>query len=158
MSRIHENLEYMDFTMPEDITTATVCKKSGKLVVSGLCDADPRGSMASTEYFAEGSVPTEHCDHHVNVTVCSESGMLATEFCPGRVGGVYITGGSPGSADGPYLLNDGSPTNTCPIHVAPMIPATPPPPVEENALETMDDENKKPKEDKPIKKKNNDDD
>ena len=41
MSRIHENLEYMDFTMPEDITTATVCKKSGKLVVAGLCDADP---------------------------------------------------------------------------------------------------------------------
>ena len=101
MSRIHENLEYMDFTMPEDITTATVCKKSGKLVVAGLCDADPRGSMVSTEYFAEGSVPTEYCDHHVNVTVCSESGMLATEFCPGRVGGVYITGGSSGSADGP---------------------------------------------------------
>ena len=69
MSRIHENLEYMDFTMPEDITTATVCKKSGKLVVAGLCDADPRGSMVSTEYFAEGSVPTEYCDHHVNVTV-----------------------------------------------------------------------------------------
>ena len=60
MSRIHENLEYKDFTMPDDITTATVCRKSGKLVVSGLCDADPRGSMVTTEYFAEGTVPTEY--------------------------------------------------------------------------------------------------
>ena len=29
MQRVHENLEYKDFTMPDDITTATVCKKSG---------------------------------------------------------------------------------------------------------------------------------
>lgn len=155
MSRIHENLEYMDFTMPDDITTATVCKKSGKLVVSGLCDADPRGSMVTTEYFAEGTVPTEYCDHHVNVTVCSESGMLATEFCPGRIGGVYITGGSPGSADGPYLLNDGSPTNTCPIHVAPVVPAVPQP--QPDTLESIQEdkkENKKEKEDKSDKKKN----
>ena len=122
MRRIHENLEYQDFTMPGDITTATVCKKSGKLVVPGLCDADPRGSMVSTEYFAEGTVPTEYCDHHVNVTICAESGMLATEFCPNRVGGVYITGGSPGSADGPYLLSENSATNTCPLHTAPSAP------------------------------------
>lgn len=126
MQRVHENLEYKDFTMPDDITTATVCKKSGKLVVAGLCDADPRGSMATTEYFAEGSVPTEYCDHHVNVTICAESGMLATDFCPDRVGGVFITGGSPGSADGPYLLAEGSATNTCPIHLAPAAPEVAP--------------------------------
>ena len=119
MSRIHENLEYKDFVMPADITTATVCKKSGKLAVAGLCDCDPRGSMIQTEYFAEGTVPTEHCDHHVNVTVCAESGMLATDFCPNRVSGVYITGGTPGSADEPYLLSEGSTTNTCPLHTTP---------------------------------------
>lgn len=119
MRRLHENLEYKDFIMPDDITTATVCKKSGKLVVAGLCDADPRGSMATTEYFAEGSVPTEYCDHHINVSICTESGMLAADFCPNRTGGVYITGGSPGSADGPYLASDGSPTNVCPIHYVP---------------------------------------
>ncbi|MDE6905117.1 MAG: PBP1A family penicillin-binding protein [Lachnospiraceae bacterium] len=119
MSRIHENLEYKDFVMPSDITTATVCKKSGKLAVAGLCDCDPRGSMIQTEYFAEGTVPTEHCDHHVNVTVCAESGMLATDFCPNRVSGVYITGGTPGSADEPYLLSEGSTTNTCPLHTTP---------------------------------------
>ena len=162
MSRIHENLEYMDFTMPEDITTATVCKKSGKLVVAGLCDADPRGSMVSTEYFAEGSVPTEYCDHHVNVTVCSESGMLATEFCPGRVGGVYITGGSSGSADGLYLLSDGSPTNTCPIHTAPYVPPVLPPPEPPKAEMQTEEQKKENKEDKkenkPEKNEKNEDD
>ncbi len=122
MSRLHENLEYKDFIMPEDITTATVCKKSGKRVVAGLCDADPRGSMATTEYFAEGTTPTEYCDHHVNVTICAESGMLATDLCPMRTGGVYITGGSAGSADGPYLASEGASTNTCPMHPMPEIP------------------------------------
>ena len=124
MSRIHENLEYKDFTMPDDITTATVCKKSGRLVVAGHCDSDPRGSMATTEYFAEGSVPTEYCNRHVSVSLCAESGMLATEFCPERTGGVFISGGSSGSADGPYLMSD-SATNTCPLHTAPSVPEVP---------------------------------
>ncbi len=124
MSRIHENLEYKDFVMPENITTATVCKKSGRLVVAGHCDSDPRGSMVETEYFAEGSVPTEYCNHHVSVTICPESGMLATEFCPERVGGIYISGGSSGSADGPYLMSQSS-KNTCPLHTSPSVPDVP---------------------------------
>ncbi len=144
MSRIHETLEYRDFIMPDDITTATICKKSGKLTVAGLCDADPRGSMARTEYFAEGSVPTEYCDHHVSVTICAQSGMLATDFCPERVGGVHITGGSSGSADGPYLLSEGSTANTCPIHVAPEIPVAPPAPEEPPRMDSLHG-GKKPK-------------
>ena len=155
MSRIHENLEYKDFIMPGDITTATVCKKSGKLVVGGLCDADPRGSMVETEYFAEGTVPTEYCDHHVNVTICAESGMLATEFCPNRVGGVYITGGSPGSADGPYLLSEGSATNTCPLHTSPAEPTPPPVTVD---IDKNEDKDKDKNKDKKKEETKNDDD
>lgn len=144
MGRIHENLEYMDFTMPEDITSATVCRKSGKLVAAGLCDADPRGSMAQTEYFAEGTVPTEYCDHHVNATICAESRMLVTEFCPERAGGVYITGGSPGSADDPYRLSDGAPTSTCPIHTGPAAPPAPAePPAEESTFNPAENDSKK---------------
>ncbi len=144
MSRLHENLEYKDFIMPDDITTATVCKKSGKRVVAGLCDADPRGSMATTEYFAEGSAPTGYCDHHVNVSICAETGMLATDLCPMRTGGVYITGGSPGSADGPYLISEGSPTNTCPMHAMPELPPMMPEqtmPVPPTPEQTMPPEN-----------------
>ena len=148
MSRIHENLEYKDFVMPSDITTATVCKKSGKLAVAGLCDCDPRGSMIQTEYFAEGTVPTEHCDHHVNVTVCAESGMLATDFCPNRVSGVYIIGGTPGSADEPYLLSEGSTTNTCPLHTTPQQE-----PVNLPDIDFEDGEVRKDKEDKNDDKK-----
>ena len=151
MQRLHENLEYKDFIMPDDITTATVCKKSGKLSVAGLCDADPRGSMASTEYFAEGSVPTGYCDHHVNVTICAESRMLASEFCPERIGGVYITGGSSGSADGPYLLSEGSSTNTCPLHTNPGPSVEAPP-----ADEFVNESNKKKQDEKQDKKRDDD--
>ncbi len=151
MQRLHENLEYKDFIMPNDITTATVCKKSGKLSVAGLCDADPRGSMASTEYFAEGSVPTGYCDHHVNVTICAESRMLASEFCPERIGGVYITGGSSGSADGPYLLSEGSSTNTCPLHTNPGPSVEAPP-----ADEFVNESNKKKEDEKQDKKRDDD--
>ena len=118
MSRIHEGLEYKDFTQPDGIVTATVCKKSGKLAVEGLCDCDPRGSMVETEYFAAGTEPTEVCDHHISATICTASGMLANEFCPAetRQTSVYIIGGSPNTEDGPYLLSDTQ--NQCTVHTA----------------------------------------
>lgn len=127
MQRIHEGLEYKDFTQPDGIVTATVCKKSGKLAVEGLCDCDPRGSMVETEYFAAGTEPTEVCDHHISATICTASGMLANEFCPAenRQTSVYIIGGSPDTEDGPYLLTDTQ--NQCTIHTAasviPQLPA-----------------------------------
>lgn len=106
MERVHEGLEYKDFTKPDGLTAATICKKSGKLAVEGMCDLDPRGSMVATEYFANGTVPTEYCDHHVSATICTASGMLASEYCPEmfRQTSVYISGGSADSEDGPYLL------------------------------------------------------
>ena len=148
MSQVHAGLENRTFEKPADVTTSTVCKKSGKLVAAGLCDADPRGSMAITEYFAEGTVPTEHCDHHVNVTVCAESGLLATEFCPNKVGGVFITGGDPGSADGPYLITEGAVTNTCPLHT------TPPEVHHENTNDDDDEDDDKKKKDDQKKNEN----
>ena len=108
MSRIHENLEYKDFEKPDGITTATVCKKSGKLSVAGLCDSDPRGSMVESEYFASGTVPKDYCDHHVRVTIDTTTGGIAADTCPEelRSSNVYITGGSAGTQDAPYLLTD----------------------------------------------------
>ena len=108
MGRIHENLDYKDFDKPDGITTATVCKKSGKLAVAGLCDSDPRGSMIESEYFASGTVPKDYCDHHVRVTIDLSTGGIATDTCPEelRSSNVYITGGSAGTQDAPYLLTD----------------------------------------------------
>ena len=117
MSRIHEDLPHRDFVRPEGITTAAVCRESGKLAIDGLCNNDPRGSAVYTEYFATGTVPTEYCDHHISASVCADSGQLAGPYCPSTYGsGVYITGGTPTTEDGPYLLTEDSVTNTCTLH------------------------------------------
>lgn len=117
MSRIHENLEYQDFVRPDGIVSATVCSESGKLVIAGACDADPRGCVR-TEYFAAGTVPTEYCDHHITANICIGSNMLAGSYCPAAslVGGVYIIGGSPTTEDAPYLLTEEMLAQSCTAH------------------------------------------
>ena len=82
MTRVHESLSDPGFTVPDSIETADVCRKSGKLPVSGVCSSDPRGTAVYTEYFAKGTVPAETCDHHTRVTICSASGGISTAFCP----------------------------------------------------------------------------
>jgi len=57
---------------PSGITTASVCRLSGKLATIGCEDVETvsdkgqaeRRSMVYTEYFASGSVPTAYCDLH----------------------------------------------------------------------------------------------
>ncbi len=118
MERIHEDLPYRDFTQPAGIVTATVCKKSGKLALEGVCDCDPRGSMVYTEYFDKDNVPTEFCDHHVKVDICASSGQLANEYCPAaeRISRVFIKGGSLGTEDEPYLITDEALNTFCTVH------------------------------------------
>lgn len=83
MSEIHQNLPAASFTKPSGIVTATVCSKSGKLPIAGICDA-----YLATEYFAEGTVPTETCDVHFSGMVCSATGLPACTSCPYQVPGV----------------------------------------------------------------------
>ncbi len=84
MQTIHENLNLPTGTydQPSGIVEATVCSKSGLLPVEGLCDQDPNGSCLITEYFTEDTVPTEYCTTHVKVSICNESGDIATSGCP----------------------------------------------------------------------------
>ncbi len=82
MSRIHEDLPNQSFPMPNGITTATICSRSGKLPIPGLCDA-----CLKTEYFAVGTVPTENCDVHYQGMVCTYSGLPACENCPFKAEG-----------------------------------------------------------------------
>lgn len=79
MSRIHENLEYKSFPMVNGIVTASVCSKSGRLPIAGVCDVQ---GCVKTEYFAEGTVPTEYCDVHYFSNICQYCGLTATEECP----------------------------------------------------------------------------
>ena len=85
MTRLHECLADTGFSIPSSVTTAQVCRKSGKLASPGVCENDPRGSAVYTEYFAKGSEPTEVCDHHGVTTVCSASGGLPTQYCPAEL-------------------------------------------------------------------------
>lgn len=83
MSRIHEDLPSESFPVPSGIVTATVCSRSGKLPIAGLCDA-----TLKTEYFAEGTVPTDTCDVHYAGMVCQYSSLPACEGCPFKSEGV----------------------------------------------------------------------
>lgn len=119
MSRIHENLESEKFEKPDGIVAVTVCRESGKLAIDGVCTNDPRGNCAYTEYFAEGTQPTEYCDHHILVNICSETNALAGPNCPNQIAsGVYIIGGNPATEDAPYLLTAEMAANTCQYHNA----------------------------------------
>ncbi|MCI8613654.1 MAG: glycosyl transferase [Lachnospiraceae bacterium] len=84
MAKIHEDLPSEAFQMPSSgLVQATVCARSGKLPIAGLCDGTLR-----TEYFAEGTVPTESCDVHYQGMICQYCNLPASEQCPFKVGGV----------------------------------------------------------------------
>lgn len=118
MSRVHENLEVKDFTMPADITQAVVCSKSGLLPKEGICTNDPRGSQTYTEYFAKGTVPKTECDRHVLVKICKESGKLAGQYCPESdiQTQVRIVDALQGSADYEYSVSKSILNETCDVH------------------------------------------
>ncbi len=84
MSRIHEDLPAKSFNTPSGIVTTTVCSRSGKLPIPGLCDA-----TLTTEYFAEGTVPESTCDVHYQGTLCAYSGLPACMDCPFKQEGVF---------------------------------------------------------------------
>ena len=60
------------FTPPAGVTTATVCRLSGKLATEGCEHVEvvnakgdtERRSMVYTEYFASGTEPSAYCDLH----------------------------------------------------------------------------------------------
>ncbi len=87
MKRVHEDLPNTDFTKPAGIVQVAVCRKSGLLPIEGVCDGDPRGPQTYTEYFEEGTQPTEFCDHHTMID-----------------GQVFIVGASEGTDDTAYAV------------------------------------------------------
>ncbi len=83
MAKIHEELPNEPFNVPSGIVTATVCSRSGKMPIDGLCNGTLR-----TEYFAEGTVPTATCDVHYAGQICTYSNLPACENCPFKTEGV----------------------------------------------------------------------
>lgn len=82
MSKIHSGKESSKFAEPSGIVRETICKTSGKKATSKCSDT-------YQEVFIEGYVPGD-CDAHTNsAEVCSETGLLATSYCPEKVTKYY---------------------------------------------------------------------
>lgn len=90
MSKIHSGLQTQTFTQPDGIVQLQVCSQSGKLAVEGLCDHDPRGSQVVTEYFSEDNQPTETCDAHIKLTICNDTGMIASPECTNTTERIFV--------------------------------------------------------------------
>lgn len=81
MSAILKGQAADDFRRPSNIVVRPICTKSGKLP-GPFCPAE----NVTQEIFVAGQEPTEECDVHVPVEVCSENPtMLASPYCPSVV-------------------------------------------------------------------------
>ena len=114
MKKIHSELDDAEFEKPEGVVSAQICLDSGK-VATDSC------SRTYREYFVKGKVPST-CDGHKHVSICTESGLLANDYCPDveERGSVTI----PEKESGASWKTDGGdkydvPTETCDIHKEP---------------------------------------
>ncbi|MBQ3107443.1 MAG: transglycosylase domain-containing protein, partial [Firmicutes bacterium] len=83
MKACHEGLEKGSYPeAPENVIRVTVDSQSG-LRPGEYTAQDPRGNTAISEYFLKGTEPTEEetDTSHVMVTICTETGFLATPQC-----------------------------------------------------------------------------
>ena len=99
MEPIHEGLPEVDFVQPPDVTTATVCDKTGNLA----SDFDRAVGTAHSEFYRVDTIPTQTCNgvHSTSYGfICGLTGQAASETCPFRTAGTPInTGWCPHSLD-----------------------------------------------------------
>lgn len=87
MSQIHEdqqlaNKDILETTPSElGLTRIKVCSVSG-LLATDACSLDASGRTPVTDYFQSGTAPTQSCDQHHLVQICTETGLLSTPYCP----------------------------------------------------------------------------
>lgn len=83
---------------PEDygLVQTSVCAVSGMLPTKA-CINDVNGYGVNTDYWLNGTQPTEYCNMHRAVTVCTRSKRVATDRCKSTfvVGMIYIPEGHP---------------------------------------------------------------
>ncbi|MEG2348048.1 MAG: transglycosylase domain-containing protein [Clostridia bacterium] len=114
LNAISKDQAIKQFEVPNSVMRVALCRDSG-LVATDTCRTDPRGDRTLSDWVAKGSVPTATCTVHKTVTVCSESGMLATAFCPKKVEKSFITRDTVPNIK-PTDWKFMAPTETCKIH------------------------------------------
>lgn len=70
MTRVHENLPVKQFDEDKNTVTVNICKYSNMLPCDD-CYKDPRGDAIVSATFAVGSEPTEKCNLHRTVKICT---------------------------------------------------------------------------------------
>lgn len=82
MEQVHANLPYKDFTTSKSSKIqVAICTLSGKRATD-LCYKDINGSTVKLVTYTKGTEPTDYCDIHKPVKICTGSNQLATKYCP----------------------------------------------------------------------------
>ncbi|MBQ8092385.1 MAG: PBP1A family penicillin-binding protein [Clostridia bacterium] len=87
MEKIHKakglsNREIIEGTPADyNLVRVTTCGVSGQLATDA-CYQDVNGYKTITDYWDADNVPTDYCTMHKPVNICTESGLLATDYCP----------------------------------------------------------------------------
>ena len=82
MEQVHANLPYTDFTTSKDSKIqVAICNLSGKRATD-LCYKDINGSAVKLVTYTKGTEPTNSCDIHKSIKICTESNQIATQYCP----------------------------------------------------------------------------
>ena len=78
------------------LVTCEVCAVSGMLPTEA-CRHDANGHTTNTDWYLEGTQPTDYCNMHRAVTICSRSLKVATSSCSSTfvAGLIYIPEGHP---------------------------------------------------------------
>lgn len=107
MKKIHNAKSLSDRDIVEaepgqlGLVKVTTCAVSGQLATDA-CHNDNMGYGTVTDYWLEATVPTVQCQMHRSMVICTQSHMLATEWCPAQYratkGVVVIPNGHPLSA------------------------------------------------------------
>lgn len=119
MTEIHKDIPNKKFEKPDGLVKVAIDTQSGKLAT----ELSKQAGTIRSEYFIQGTQPTEYDDVHVEAVICSESGKLATEYCPDTLIGKQIfiqrpVPYNPEEHDGfvPKDYVDKIPTEYCDIH------------------------------------------
>lgn len=81
MQEIHKDLPARSFEEYNGYITTSYCLDSG-LRATEACRTDISGNRTATGKYFPGDEPVTSCNLHKTITVCAETGKVATEFCP----------------------------------------------------------------------------
>ena len=110
MEKVHKYKKLKDksFKMPIDIVARNICKKCGKLAITGLCDKALDGNDIKLEYFAKGTQPKESCDCHVKYSFSGTTGKLLSSTSDSANVKIYLkkdeSSYTEATKDTPYII------------------------------------------------------